>query len=191
MRSPLAERVVNDPDFTEALERVLGEAPDLAPPFDSRGQGLTRAELEFLQDARVEASAQAGYEALAQSTMAFARLLATSLTTAQVAARLKVDGARVRQRLLERSLYGLKTEAGDWRLPSFQFDDRGRPIPHLGAVLQALPEDLHPLEVEGWLTNPDPDLESRGEPLTPLQWLSTGRDVAKVVELAERVAEPI
>lgn len=191
MSSGLAERMLSDPAFIEALERVVLQAPELAAPFDSEGRGLSQDEVAFLAQAGVEPSRQAALQAVAQTVLAFSRLLATSLTTPEAAARLKVEGARVRQRLADRSLYGLKSEAGEWRLPAFQFDAAGQPIPHLGVVLQALPADLHPLEVESWLTSADPDLELEGVQLTPLQWLCAGGEVSQVVELAGQVGQAI
>ena len=54
-------------------------------------------------------------------------LLEESLSAAQAANLLKVDVSRIRQRLRERSLFGLEHE-GSWRLPRFQFERR-RVIP--------------------------------------------------------------
>src|SRR5882757_4754019 len=56
---------------------------------------------------------------LARSIADYMALLETSLTTSQAAKYLKVDPSRVRQRLRERSLYGIEYD-GEKRLPRFQ-----------------------------------------------------------------------
>ncbi len=48
-------------------------------------------------------------------------LLETSLSTAEAAAILNVDVSRIRQRIRERTLFGIEYE-GEWRLPRFQFE---------------------------------------------------------------------
>ena len=112
-------------------------------------------------------------------------LLATARPVAEAARLLGVDPSRVRQRLGERSLYGLKTPRG-WRLPAFQFDldQPDRLVPGIGGVLAALPPDLHPVAVYNWLTLPDPDLAWGDEPVSPLDWLRSGGDPAVVAALA-------
>jgi hypothetical protein len=52
-------------------------------------------------------------------------LLETSLTTAEAARYLKVDVSRIRQRLRERSLFGIDYD-GERRLPRFQFERKRR-----------------------------------------------------------------
>ena len=91
---------------------------------------------------------------------------------------------RVRQRLRERSLFGIEYE-GSWRLPRFQFERR-LVLPGLAQVLKALPTDLFPLDVVDWFVLPDSDLQldSDPAPLSPREWLVSGRPVETVVALA-------
>jgi hypothetical protein len=114
---------------------------------------------------------------LASAAARYAALLATARPVAEAARLLGVDPSRVRQRLGERTLYGVKAGRG-WRLPAFQFDldQPDRLVPGIGAVLAALPRDLHPVAVYNWLTLPDPDLIWQGEPVSPLDWLRSGGD---------------
>ena len=114
-------------------------------------------------------------------------LLETSLTTAEVAGALKVDPSRVRQRLRERSLYGLDYE-GEKRLPRFQFHGR-RVLPGLREVLAALPVQLNPLDVAQWFLAPNEDLEieSENSPLSPRAWLLRGAPVSRVSHLARQL----
>jgi hypothetical protein len=82
---------------------------------------------------------------LLQSVADYMALLETSLTVGDVAKLLKVDVSRIRQRIRERSLYGIEYE-GEYRLPRFQFERR-QVLPGLREVLASLPEALTPLEV--------------------------------------------
>jgi len=62
----------------------------------------------------------------------YAEILSTSLSVPEVAKILGVNTSRVRQRLIARTLYGIKT-GGEWRVPSFHFHG-GREVPGLRAV---------------------------------------------------------
>jgi hypothetical protein len=111
-------------------------------------------------------------------------LLEESLSAAQAAKLLGVDVSRIRQRLRDRSLFGVEHE-GTWRLPHFQFERR-LVIPGLARVLKALPEDLFPLDVVDWFVLPDADLQLKSDavPLSPREWLLSGRPVDAVAAVA-------
>ena len=121
---------------------------------------------------------------LAQSIADYIALLDTSLTTRQAAKYLKVGASRIRQRLRERSLYGIEYD-GEKRLPRFQFGRR-KVIPGLAEILMELPARLGPLDVAEWFLSPNPDLEfeDRPAPISPREWLLSGRPVEAVVALA-------
>lgn len=108
-------------------------------------------------------------------------LLATSLTTAEAAKRLGVDPSRIRQLLSERRLLATK-DGGEWRLLALQFTD-DRMIPNIGAVIESLPAGMPVLAAANWLATPEPDLEIGGRPATPIDWLRSGGDPGRVVEL--------
>lgn len=114
--------------------------------------------------------------------------LAGTADVAEVAQRLGVDPTRIRQRLRARTLYGLRVRGRSWRLPRFQFDETGREIPHLGEVLRALPPDLHPRSVEGFLRTQQPELSADGKPTGPRDWLRSGGPADPVVALAAALA---
>jgi hypothetical protein len=115
-------------------------------------------------------------------------LLEDSLSAAEAAKLLRVDVSRVRQRLRERSLFGIEYE-GSWRLPRFQFERR-LVIPGLARVFKSLPPDLFPLDTVDWFVLPDPDLQldSDATPLSPREWLLSGRAIEAVVTLARDLA---
>ncbi len=115
---------------------------------------------------------------------AYARLCAQALTTKEAAALLHVQPSRIRQRLGERSLFGIEKE-DHWVLPRFQFDN-DRLIPGIGKVLQALDDALHPITVERFFNTPQPELyaEEVDRDLTPREWLQAGYNPTIVVRLA-------
>lgn len=148
---------------------------------------LTAAEIEALRGVgafKDDASMPADRDPLIRTQAQYMALLEESLSAAQAAKVLNVDVSRVRQRLRERSLFGIEHE-GSWRLPHFQFERR-RVIPGLAAVLKALPEDLFPLDVVDWFALPDADLQLENDPapLSPREWLLSGRPVQPVVAIA-------
>ncbi len=55
----------------------------------------------------------------------------------------------------------------------------------LDRVFAALPHDLHPVAVAGFLRTPHPDLTLGGRPVTPLEWLRSGGDLTPVLRLVE------
>jgi hypothetical protein len=130
----------------------------------------------------LEDAARDGPNARERSAAKFAALLATSYKVDDVANMLGVDPSRVRQRLKERSLYGVKTREG-WRLPRFQFDGR-RTIPGVEQVIAALPIDIDLLGFYNWFTLPDPEFWVNDVSVSPSDWLLQGGDPGKVAALA-------
>jgi len=123
-----------------------------------------------------------GPSARERSAAKFAALLATSYKVDEVAKMLSVDPSRVRQRLKERSLYGIKTGQA-WRIPRFQFDGC-RLIPGVERVIAAMPDDMDPLGFLNWFTLPDPDFWIDDVSVSPSEWLRHGGDPTHVVALA-------
>jgi len=154
------------------------------------GAALTKAELDALHGVGLATEpwppGRRG-DPLAQSIVDFVALLETSLTAARAARLLGVDVSRIRQRLRERSLFGVEHE-GEWRLPRFQFERR-KVLPGLARVLAALPADANALDVAEWFLSPNPDLEVEGEPeaLSPRQWLLRGFSPGEVAALAREI----
>jgi DNA-binding protein Rv2175c, wHTH domain len=151
------------------------------------GRDLSAAEVAALRSVgafKDEGSVPPESDPLIRSQAQYMALLEESLSAMEAAKLLHVDVSRVRQRLRERSLFGVEHE-GTWRLPRFQFERR-MVIPGLGPVLKALPADLFPLDVVDWFVLPDPDLQldSDAQPLSPREWLISGRPVEAVVTVA-------
>jgi hypothetical protein len=131
-----------------------------------------------------ETPIDADNDPLIRSQAQYMALLEESVSAAEAAKLLHVDVSRVRQRLRERSLFGIEHE-GSWRLPRFQFERR-LVIPGLAQILKALPTDLFALDVVDWFVLPDSglQLDSDTAPLSPREWLVSGRPVEAVVKLA-------
>lgn len=119
---------------------------------------------------------------LRRTAIKYQALLDNSSNTEEAARILGTDVEGVAQRLADRTLYGILTKDG-WKIPDFQFED-GELLPGLESVLPVLHEELHPIAVQNWLANPDPDLSIGGKPVSPRQWLLSGRDVADVARIA-------
>jgi hypothetical protein len=121
-----------------------------------------------------------------------ARLISTAYTAAEVASGLGVNDSRVRQRRLARTLWAID-DGGTWVYPVVQFEqlsaDGGasklKQVRGLDQVLPALPPDLHPTSVAGFLLTPQPDLRIDGQPKSVRDWLLSGGAVDPVLELIE------
>jgi hypothetical protein len=153
----------------------------------SAAQTLTAGEIDALESVGLSTAAWVGsrkQDPLMHSVADYMALLETSFTTSQAAEYLKVDISRIRQRLRERSLFGIEYD-GERRLPRFQFE-RKQVLPGLREVIAALPAQLNPLDVAVWFLAPNPDLEVQERTaLSPRDWLLRGQPVSAVVALAQ------
>lgn len=181
----LAPFDIDEDDFADELARDLRAVPDAA------ASGLTeQAEAILTEHGGIVGSRRGNARSVARASLRassskLAEQTRTSVSVSRVAQLLHVDESRVRHRLRDRALFGFKIGAS-LRLPLWQFD-KGEPIPGLRAVLAALPADLHPLEVAGLMTMPDPDLTIADEPTIPRDWLVNGGTADTVRELLTHV----
>ena len=174
---------VEESEFAAMLDDALRS---LAPGAreDVPERSLTKADASVLAGGGADLSPRedGDPDPLAPVAARYGALLVTALSVPEAAARLGVDASRVRHRLAEGSLYGIRLRSG-WRVPAFQFDD-GRLVPGVDAVLRAVPDDVHPVALWSWLEAASPDLVVAGRPASPLRWLRTGGDPAIVAALA-------
>lgn len=132
----------------------------------------------------IKATHQEVAEAVASEMAARALIDTTALTAEQVAARLNLPVSTVLLHAADRELYSYSEERGR-KFPEWQFTAAGRSvIPSLGSVLAALPVDLHPRTVAGFFLTTQPDLVSRGTPVSAKEWLEAGMPIDPVVQLA-------
>ncbi|AUI52005.1 hypothetical protein [Arthrobacter crystallopoietes] len=115
---------------------------------------LPASELEFW---RQHSGVDGGSDKVARASAARAaseRLLAASShTAAEVGAMLKLAPSTLRRYKAERKIYAY-TAHGRLLFPDWQFD-RGQLLPHLGLVLAAMAEDLHPQTIAGFFRFPN------------------------------------
>ncbi len=131
------------------------------------GSTLTAPEEAALAKGGVElVSDQALRVVDAQIASAYQQLRTGSLSVEEAAHRLGVNTSRIRQRLADRSLYGIK-DGNTWLLPAFQFCADGM-VPGVDVVVRRLPPDIGALAVARWFSNPNPDLSTRDDDERPL-----------------------
>ena len=111
----------------------------------------------------------------------------TAFNAEEVAAGLGITASRVRQKRLAGELWAIP-DGKTWVFPVMQFEtsaDGGprRQVRGLARLFQALPDDLHPAAVAGFLRTPQPDL-FHDRSMTPLEWLRDGGDVDQAVAAA-------
>ncbi len=174
----------------ELLQEAVGRLHRTLYPADPRddlpvdeAQALVRGGFDL--EPRPESSA----DALNQTAVEFAAVLATSMSTKEVAARLGVATSRVRQRLgsKPRSLYGIRFRSS-WRIPEFQFAGDNL-LPGLGFVVARLDPELNPVAVQRWFLSPHTDLVASdiGVAISPRDWLRMGHPADVVAELAASI----
>jgi hypothetical protein len=168
----------------EALLELLEANFDSAVVPERSSRRFSASEEAALEEAGVDLSGppEATYSPDSRTLSRLLALHSHSLTVADAAARLDRTTSRVRQRLMERTLYAFRAPGGEWRIPDWQFTDAG-PIPGLETVAPELPIGLHPLSVQGFMFAPNPDLVIGEDPVTPIEWLATGGDAEVVAHL--------
>ena len=179
------------PTAPETLNNALREVLDAMPTmlYGDPVKELTDTEREVLVKGGVRLDAELQGDPLAATMVQFAALVSTSLTTKEAAQRLGVPQSRVRQMVARRTLYGVLLNSRR-RIPAFQFAQGGGLVPNIAKVNAALPEDLHPVEVQAWYIQPHVDLfvgDDLDACVSPLDWLRSGGDVRRVVQLARWV----
>ncbi len=96
-----------------------------------------------------------------------------------------VVGMTAGSRLLAHELAGDGRRWPDWQFAA------GRPLPHLSAVVAAIPAGSHPTGVRTAMTTPDAVFLGVAEPLSPRDWLLSGGAPDQVVEFARVLGEQI
>jgi hypothetical protein len=176
---------VAEENLVQTLEETLGDR--ISAPGAAALSPAT--EQVFVEHSGMQRPPEgATVHAVRETTAAVAASVQTSLSVAEVAAMLGVDASRIRHRLSDRGLYSIRVGRVH-RLPSWQFHD-GQPLPGLRGVLAALPADLHPLVVEGFMSTPQPELDMHDAITTPRHWLAHGGDPTPVYDLARGFDEP-
>ncbi len=178
----LAESRHRDPDeLVGWLEDALARS---APTTDDPGADWTQAEIDVLDAEGVDVRSRPDSpDVIGAGYRHYLGILASGLSVADVAARLNVTSSRVRQLLSQRRLYGIRPRGRAWVIPSWQLVG-DQLLPGVEPVNQAIPEDCHPLAVDGFFHTEQPELEEGDTTFSPLAWLQRGGDPSVVEALA-------
>lgn len=106
-----------------------------------------------------------------------AETLASALTLDQAAKRLGVSRSRLSHRLKDGTVWAFTISGRRW-LPAWQFTADRHTLPGLTAIVAAIPQSLHPLAVEAFMTTPHPDFDGH----SPADWLAGGGDPAPIAD---------
>lgn len=191
----LTEERLRERGIVRSVVEMVAEAEEMvALSVDSMpvGRGveeplreLTESEAGVLTEGGLDLSRPSEGRGLAHTVAKYAAILASSLTIAEAAALLGVSESRIRQRIGERSLYGIRA-GKEWRLPRFQFAG-GNEVPGIAEVVRRVREDVHPVSVENYFIYPSPDLyldEEEDHPVSPREWLLSGGSPEAVAHVA-------
>lgn len=194
----LSEKLLRERGVFRSLEEIEGDVLEMIAysigtlPVGIVGREAARQftpeEAEILKRGGLTLEAYEGKDDAATRTAErYATMMSLALTEGEVQRVLGVKPSRVRQRIADRSLYAIAV-GKERRFPQVQFHEKDL-VPGIGRVLQALPEDLHPVEVESWLTSPNPDLPAgdEGEALSPRGWLISGGSVSPLLAMAREL----
>jgi excisionase family DNA binding protein len=183
----LADAGIDEDRFTRVAARAIDELRAPEAEIDDPTSQLTTAEAASLKAGGLDLARRRRTEPdpVGEAAARYAAILADSEDVAQVAERLGVTRARVRQRAAERTLLAIR-EGDEWRFPRAQFAD-GAPIRGLPAVSVAMPPDLHPVAVWAFLKEPSSDLPVGDRPVSPLDWLRSGGSPEPVAAIAREL----
>jgi hypothetical protein len=173
-------------DLIAALKTLPAHRPGAAT--------LTAEQARLLDNAGFGEDHEAYAEIAADVIEGTAQLYRTSHTAADVAQGLGVNGSRIRQRRLARTLWAID-DGGTWVYPATQFEladaARGRTaaLKQVRGLDQVLPHllhlNLHPMAVARFLLTPQPELRIDGQPSSVRTWLLHGESIQPVVDLIE------
>ena len=167
----------------EALQAVLESMVPTA--YEPAASGLTKAEQRVLLEGGLRLDRTARPDPLAETVAKYAAIVVRSLSSKRVSQRLGVAPSRIRQMVVDRSLYSFLLE-GTRYIPDFQFTDTGL-VPNIERVNRALDPSAHPVAVYNWYHTPNPDLFVEGDMdriVSPLNWLSAGHELDRLLLIA-------
>lgn len=116
-----------------------------------------------------------------------AALAEASLTFEETVSRLGITRQQLHERLAMGTVYWFHGPGGgEMRIPAFQFLPGGGLIPGIDVVVAAFRADATPTSVADWFFRPHVDLffDEEETPVSPLAWLSAGRDPSEAAKFA-------
>ena len=183
----LGEAGIDEERFARVAARAIEEMRGSEARIDAPAGQFSATEVTTLRAGGLDLAnrRRAEPDPIGEAAARYAAILADSADVAEVAERLGVTRARVRQRAVERTLLAIR-EDDEWRFPRGQFDGAA-PIRGLPAVSLALPLGLHPVAVWGFLTEPSTDLPVDDRAASPLEWLRSGGSPDPVAAIAREL----
>ena len=172
--------------LNNALRVVLDSMESMV--YGDATRGMTEEEQAVLREAGFKLERSAGPDPLAETAVKYAAIVKRSLNSDAVSKKLGLSPSRVRQMISDRSLYSFLIGRNRY-IPDFQFAG-DELVPNIAQVNRALSAEMHPVEVYNWYHLPNVDLfvhDDIDQTVSPLDWLKTGRDVERVVFLANRL----
>lgn len=164
-RSAIA--AANTPPLTATERLVLKEGGALG--LNEPDESIERAQIQVM------------VQSLAEERI----LEGQSLSEAEVATRLAIPMAEVRERALIRPprLYRFLSHTDEPLYPPWQFTESGA-IPYLAELLSEVGRDTHPLGLNRFMLTPSVDLDVGERLLCPRDWLRSNADPEPVLTLA-------
>lgn len=101
----------------------------------------------------------------------------SALTLDQAANLLQVSRSRLSHRISAGTLWAFTVQGRRW-LPRWQFTADGHTLPGLPQIVAAIPDSLHPLAVESFMTTRRQDFDDR----SPVEWLTSGGAPAVIAD---------
>lgn len=160
------------------VEERRARLPETSPPLDDReAAALRRMGVEPPgRPSEMPEPSRPEIEGAARQT----EIMARAIPLQDLAVRLGVSDARLRQRIKERTLVAIpKPHGRGWLIPEFQVTDRGL-LPHLTRILRSLRREVSVVALDGFFRTPQDELSGA----TPRDWLAAGGDPAPVEQVA-------
>jgi hypothetical protein len=171
-----------DAEFADLVRAAIDELPL------SGSAGLPEDEARLYDEAGLSADEHSYRRQVAARSARYATMIASAIPVTAAAKRLGLTRARVQQLISAGEVWAVRDARERWVLPQLQFDGE-----HLlagwAAISRALPKDMHPLEVLGLLTTPQPELRIEGTPVAIVDWLRDGGDPGAAARIAAATAD--
>lgn len=169
--------------LNEALQAVLESMVPTA--YEPAASGLTKAEQRVLLKGGLRLERASGPDPMAETVATYAAIIVRSLSSKSASQLLGVAPSRIRQMVVNRSLYSFLLD-GTRHIPDFQFLDTGL-VPNIARVNRSLDPGAHPVAVYNWYHTPNPDLlveRDVDQIVSPLDWLNAGYELERLLLIA-------
>jgi hypothetical protein len=157
---PVAERVHEERDPLGTMDAsVLNERSDQPDPFDA----LIEAMLPIVPKLGTAAQAVRNAAARREFLADFPTLVSTEV--AKAAGSDAKNAAALATRWRKEHRVFAVSWGGELRYPAFQFDDAGKPLPAVKAVIDAFGVQISPWQLAIWFATPSPHLPREDRPI--------------------------